>query len=140
MTKTVTMLDLGHDLAKVRLAIAHLSTYALEPLQVREAELKAALQSEMQANGTKTLDVAGIQVQRRVTRGPQITDETELVLALKEAGLYESCLKTSLDRTLAKKIGTDRELPGIEIREVETVAIGTSRQREALDAGETEGE
>ena len=127
-TKTLSMIELGHQLAEIRLAIAALDRHALAPLTAKEAELKAMLQEEMQANGTKTLDVAGLQVQRRVSNAPQIVDEAQLVAALKEKGLYESCLKTSLDRAIAKKIGAANEMPGIEIVASETIAIGKSKK------------
>lgn len=111
----MTLETLTGELAQVVTEKGHLTT-ALGVMSKRESELRDSFHALMQTSGVKTADTPYARVQRKQGHRVTVTDRAQLEAALAESGLLDSVQKTTvaLDLNAAKKLGLEREMPGVE--------------------------
>lgn len=124
MSTSTYLAELGQDLAFIQAkkkACEQRMEEATAPITVELSSLNGAEQGirgriadEMNRHGLKSAVAGNIAFTIREGHRTTITDEPQLVAALKESGRYQSCVTETLNRTRAKSIGLKYEMPGVE--------------------------
>lgn len=124
MSKSTYLAELGQELVRIQAskqACQQRLEEATAPITVELASLNGAehgvrerIADEMTHHGLKSAVADNVTLTMREGRRTTITDEVQLVAALKESGRYQSCVTETLNRTRAKAIGLEHEMPGVE--------------------------
>lgn len=122
-TTTYTLVDAANDLAGMALIEKRMKE-DLAAHQGSIQEQRDLMHQMMRDNGVDKVTAEGAVISRRHGKRVTIVDPEEMTAALKERGLYETCLaEPRLDLAKAKRVAEMSAMPGVERIEYDELAV-----------------